>query len=131
MSTDRPEGGEGARLKALRGATTVPRDDPEAIVAATEELLAQLLERNEVAHGDLVSMIFTATPDLNSEFPAQAARRLGISDIPLLCAVEIGVEGAIPRCVRVLVHLYTTRGYANLQHVYLGEARQLRTDLLD
>jgi chorismate mutase len=130
MSTDRQERHTTAtRLRALRGATVVERNETDAIVDATEELLAEMLERNGVALGDLVSVLFTATPDLTAEFPAAAARRLGISDVPLMCAVEIAVEGAPPRCVRVLMHLYTSRDYASLRHVYLGEARQLRTDL--
>jgi chorismate mutase len=116
-------------LRALRGATTAAANEPEAIVAATAALLTEMLAANDVDHDDLVSMIFTSTPDLDQEFPAAAARRLGISDVPLLCAGEIGVPGAVPRCVRVLVHLYTERDYANLRHVYLGDARQLRTDL--
>lgn len=117
------------RLRALRGATTVAGDDAEAIVAATVELLETLFARNGVGHDDLVSMVFTATPDLTAEFPAAAARRIGISDVPLLCAQEIGVPGSLTRCIRVLVHLYTARDHAGLRHVYLGDARQLRTDL--
>jgi chorismate mutase len=117
------------KLRALRGATTVAANDPEAIVAATQELLSTLLARNDVAHEDLVSLVFTATPDLSAEFPAAAARRIGISDVPLLCAQEIDVPGAIPRCVRVLVHLYTSRDLTSLRHIYLGDARRLRTDL--
>jgi chorismate mutase len=126
MSTN--QSGE-PRLRALRGATTAAANEPEAIVAATAELLETMLARNAVAHDDLVSMIFTSTPDLDREFPAAAARRLGMSDVPLLCASEIGVPGAVPMCIRVLVHLYTERDYASLQHVYLGDARRLRTDL--
>lgn len=117
------------RLRALRGATTAAADQPAAIVEATSELLREMLERNQVEIDDLVSMIFTATPDLTSEFPAAAARKLGISHIPLLCSVEIGVEGGVARCVRVLMHLYTDKRHDQLRHVYLGEARQLRTDL--
>lgn len=119
----------GPLLRALRGATTVASDDAGAIVAATGELLESMFERNEVDRDDLVSVIFTVTADLRSEFPAAAARRLGIQDVPLLCATEIPVESAVPRCIRVLMHLYTTRPRAELRHVYLGEARQLRTDL--
>ena len=118
-----------SRLRALRGATTVPEDRPEEIVAATSELLREMLERNGVAHDDLVSMVFTSTPDLVSEYPAAGARAIGISDIPLLCSTEIAVPGGVPRCIRVLVHLYTEQDYASLRHVYLGDARQLRTDL--
>jgi chorismate mutase len=116
-------------MRALRGATTAAANDPAAIVAATTELLETMLTRNDVEHDDLVSVIFTSTPDLDAEFPAAAARRLGLADVPLLCASEIAVPGAVPRCVRVLVHLYTARDYASLRHVYLGDARQLRTDL--
>jgi chorismate mutase len=116
-------------LRALRGATTARADDPDAIVDATAELLRVLFERNGVQHDDLVSLIFTATPDITAEFPAAAARRLGIADVPLLCAREIDVPEAIGLCIRVLVHLYSERDYASLRHVYLGRARQLRTDL--
>ena len=127
MSTSGPN--EGARVRALRGATTAGGNDAAAIVAATRELLEELLAANEVDVDDLVSIIFTSTPDLDAEFPAAGARRLGLADTPLLCATEIGVPGAVPRCIRVLMHLYTDRSYASLRHVYLGDARQLRTDL--
>ena len=116
-------------LKALRGATTVGANEASAIVAGTSELLRELLERNAIELDDLVSLIFTTTPDLNAEFPAAAARAIGIAHVPLLCAQEIEVPGDVARCIRVLVHLYTDRDYASLRHVYLGEARQLRTDL--
>ena len=116
-------------LRALRGAVTVPENSAEAIVAGTKELLSEMLERNEVEVDDLVSVIFTATPDLNAEFPAAAARALGIDHVPLLCAREIEVAGDVPRCIRVLMHLYTARDYASLRHTYLGDAKRLRTDL--
>ncbi|MEO7804734.1 MAG: chorismate mutase [Actinomycetota bacterium] len=117
------------RIRGVRGAITVEQDIKETVIAATVTLLQEILDRNEIAKEDLVSLIFTATPDIRSEFPAAAAREIGISDIPLLCASEIDVEGAIPRCIRVLAHVYTERDYASLRHVYLGKARQLRTDL--
>lgn len=126
MSTNRPK-----RMRALRGAITVPANERDEIVAATTELLDALIARNEVDGDDLVSMIFTATPDLDAEFPAIAARRLGLAHVPLLCSVELDVEGAMPRCIRVLVHLYTERAAGELQHVYLREARELRADLAD
>lgn len=116
-------------LRALRGATSVEADTAVLIEAATAELLEQMLERNSLAPEDLVSLIFTATPDLTSAFPAAAARGLGLGGVPLLCAQEIAVPGALPRCIRVLMHLYTERDYASLRHVYLGEARRLREDL--
>ena len=116
-------------LRALRGATTVAANEAGAIVAGTSELLTEMLDRNEVGVDDLVSVIFTTTPDLDAEFPAAAARALGIAHVPLLCAQEIAVPGDVDRCVRVLMHLYTERDYASLRHVYLAGARQLRSDL--
>jgi chorismate mutase len=123
--------GSTARVRGLRGAITVERDDPETIVAATERLLSTMLERNGVESGELISVIFTATPDLVSEFPAAAARRLGLAEVPLLCAREIGVAHATPRCIRILAHLYTQRTAHELEHVYLDGARNLRTDLVE
>ncbi|HWL48723.1 MAG TPA: chorismate mutase [Acidimicrobiia bacterium] len=119
------------RLRALRGATTAQADEAAAIVDATERLLAEMIGRNEVAHEDLVSMIFTTTSDLSAEFPAAAARALGLSKVPLLCAREIDVPGSVPRCIRVLMHLYTTKQGDDLRHVYLEGAEELRTDLLE
>ena len=116
-------------VRAIRGAITVAADEGDAIVAATEELLAAMLTRNEVAPDDVISALFTTTPDLTAEFPAAAARRLGLADVPLLCAAEIAVPGALPRCVRVLLHVDTERARAEIDHVYLGAARSLRADL--
>jgi len=116
------------RLLALRGATTVRANEAEAILDATEELMRELLARNALAPEDLVSCIFTLTPDLDAEFPAVAARRIGLSAVPLLCAREIPVPGALPRVIRVLIHCYVPDGQA-ARHVYLGEARTLRLDL--
>ena len=124
MSTDR-------QVRALRGATTVAANDAAQIETATAELLSQMMELNGIEPGDLISLVFTATTDLDAEFPAVGARSLGIDDIPLLCAQEIEVPGSVERCIRVLMHLYTERDYASLRHVYLGEARHLRTDLTD
>jgi len=117
------------RLRALRGATTATADEGQAIVEATERLLAEMIGRNGVATEDLVSMIFTTTSDLSAEFPAAAARALGLASVPLLCAREIDVPGSVPRCIRVLMHLYTSREDDALRHVYLEGAEQLRTDL--
>lgn len=116
-------------MRALRGATTAAANDAGAIGQATTELLEELLAVNEIVLDDLVSIIFTSTPDLDADFPAAAARRLGMGHVPLLCATEIAVPGAPVRCIRVLVHLYTDRDYASLRHVYRGEAQGLRTDL--
>lgn len=116
-------------VRALRGATTVDVDDAQTVIARTTELLQDLLSRNAARPQDLISVIFTATPDLVSEFPAAAARSLGIPDVPLLCATEIAVPGAVPRCIRVLIHLHTTRTREELQHLYLHGASHLREDL--
>lgn len=116
-------------VRALRGATTVERDDPDAIVAGTQELLQEMLSRNAADATQLISVVFTATPDLVSEFPAAAARAIGISDVPLLCAAELAVAGSVPRCIRVLMHLHTSLDRGELRHVYLRGASQLRTDL--
>lgn len=116
------------RLFALRGATTVGADERDAILTATEELMQELLDRNGLATEDLVSCLFTLTPDLHAEFPAVAAREMGLSSVPLMCAREIDVPGAMPKVIRVLVHCYLADG-RRPQHVYLGEAARLRLDL--
>ncbi len=104
-------------------------DTPEQVTARTQQLLTAMLERNGIAHEDLISVILTATLDVVSIFPALAARQLGLGDVPLLCAREIDVVGATPRCIRVLMHLSTTRARDELHHVYLEGARELRDDL--
>ena len=116
------------RLHALRGATSVEVDERQAILDATSELMRELLARNTLCAEDLVSCLFTMTPDLKAEFPAVAAREIGLSGVPLMCAQEIGVPGALPRIIRVMVHCYPPDG-ATPQHVYLGEAQKLRLDL--
>ena len=116
-------------IRAIRGATTVERDDPGLIQDATRELLAELVARNGIAASDIVSLIFTATPDLRSEFPARAARDLGWDDIPMLCVSEMPVDGALERCVRVLLHADAARFRDGPRHVYLRGARALRPDL--
>jgi chorismate mutase len=116
------------RLRALRGAITVEENDAGAIVDATEELVRAVMERNSLQAHDLVSCIFTCTDDLDAEFPALAARGLGLSGVPLLCAREIDVPGALPRVIRLLVHCYAEPD-APVRHVYLREAVALRRDL--
>ena len=116
-------------IRGLRGATTCASDVPDEITAATQELLLAMMERNGLAHDDVVSAIFTTSPDLVSAFPATAARGVGFGDIPLLCASEIDVPGSMARCVRVLLHVYTTREKSELHHVYLRSAQTLRDDL--
>jgi chorismate mutase len=116
------------RLFALRGATSVDRNNADDILAATEALMGEILERNALTPEAVVSCIFTSTEDLNAEFPAVAARRLGFSRVPLLCAKELDVPGAMRRVIRVLLHYYAEEGH-EARHVYLGEARALREDL--
>jgi chorismate mutase len=116
------------RLRALRGAITVAANEPEAILEATDELVREVLERNSLQPEDLVSCIFTCTADLDAEFPAVAARELGLSAVPLLCAREIDVPGALPRVIRLMLHCYAEEA-AEPRHVYLREATALRRDL--
>jgi chorismate mutase len=116
------------RLFALRGANSVQSNQSDDILAATDELMRELLGRNRLGAADLVSCIFTLTDDLNAEFPALAARRMGLQHVPLLCAREIPVPGSMPSVIRVLVHYYAAEGHEPA-HVYLGGARSLRSDL--
>lgn len=117
-------------VRGIRGATTVDRDEPELVLAATSELLESLLSANAIdGFEEIVSAVFTTTADLRSTFPAEAARRLGMNQVPLLCASEIPVEGSMPRCIRVLLHVNTERTQAEIVHVYLGEAKRLRPDV--
>jgi chorismate mutase len=115
------------KLVALRGAITVESNDPEAILEGTTELVREVMDRNRLGPDDMVSCIFTCTEDLNAEFPAVAARSLGLSGVPLLCAREIDVPGSLPRVIRLLLHCYT--GGVAPQHVYLRDAKALRRDL--
>ena len=116
------------RLWAVRGATKSPSNDPEAIVAATEDLVRELIARNDLVPERIVSCIFTSTHDLNAEFPAVAARNLGLNTVPLLCAQEVDVPGAMPSVIRTLVHYYGPSDHKPA-HTYLGEAQELRSDL--
>jgi chorismate mutase len=116
------------RLFALRGATTVEHNTAEDILGATEQLMHEILERNGLTPADVVSCLFTLTEDLDAEFPAVAARRLGFDQVPLMCAREIPVPGSLPRVIRVLMHYYAAPEH-RARHVYLGEARRLRADL--
>ena len=131
---DPPRRAGGARalsgrvLRAVRGATSVREDTSEAIRERTAELLGEVLSRNALAADDLVSIIFTATEDLTADFPAVAAREIGLSAVPLLCTREIPVVGALGMCIRVMVHCYAPPE-RTIRHVYLHDARQLRMDL--
>lgn len=116
------------RLFALRGANSVRANESELILSATEELMRELMARNQLEPDAFVSCIFTVTDDLNAEFPALAARRMGLDQVPLLCAREVPVPGSMPRVIRVLVH-YHAGDEHRPRHVYMGDARALRTDL--
>jgi len=116
------------RLFALRGANSVERNDADAILSATDVLMRELMDRNDLGAEAMVSCIFTLTADLDAEFPAVAARRIGLDRVPLLCAREVPVPGSMPRVIRTLVHYYADEGHEP-RHVYLGEARALRADL--
>jgi chorismate mutase len=116
------------RLYALRGATSVAHNDAQDILGATTELMETIMERNGLRPEHVVSCIFTATNDLNAEFPAVAARALGFENVPLLCAREIPVPRSLPHVIRVLIHYYAPDGH-RAQHVYLGETKSLRADL--
>ena len=116
-------------VRAIRGAVQLDADEREHMLASVAELVSAVLERNSLALDDLISIVFTATPDLHCEFPAVGARDLGITDVPLLCAQEIDVAGAMPRVIRVLAHAESERSKAEIQHVYLRGATALRRDI--
>ncbi len=116
------------RLYALRGATTVDKNDPQAILGATEWLMREIMRRNGLVPADVVSCIFTMTEDLDADFPAVAARNIGFDQVPLMCAREVPVPGSLPMVIRVLMHYYAGETHRT-QHVYLGEARTLRSDI--
>lgn len=115
------------RVRGIRGAVTVEADDPERIVDATARVVREMVERNGLEPDDVISLVITATGDLTSAFPAAAVRRVGLPEVPVLCARELSVEGAMPRVIRVLMHAHSDR--PDVVHVYLGEARSLREDL--
>ncbi|MPZ81285.1 MAG: chorismate mutase [Actinophytocola sp.] len=119
----------GTAVRAVRGAIQVDRDDPTFIAAGTGELVAEVMRRNELDVEDLISIVFTVTPDLASGFPASAARDLGLTDVPLLCATEIAVPRAMERVIRLLAHVQTDRPRSAIRHVYLRGAARLRPDL--
>lgn len=118
-----------AHIRALRGATTADRDDADHITERVVALLREMFERNGIDHDDVISIVFTATDDLHSIFPASAARTIGLGDVPLLCARELDIVDGMPRCLRILMHVESDRSRADLHHVYLEAARGLRDDL--
>jgi chorismate mutase len=118
-------------VRGLRGATTVEQNEAAGILQATRELLQELLTANGItSYEEIVSAIFTTTADVNAVFPAEAARAIGMSQVPLLCASEIAVQGAMPRCIRILLHVNTDLPQSAMKHVYLREAKRLRPDMV-
>jgi chorismate mutase len=116
-------------VRGLRGATTVDRDSVEQVTERSQELILRLMERNDLMEDDIVSALFTTTADVTSIFPATAIREIGFGAVPLLCAAEIAVPGAMPLCIRVLLHVNTSRTRGEIHHVYLHGAQGLRDDL--
>ena len=117
-------------IRGIRGAITVEQNDSKEIMEATQELLRTIIERNQLVLEDVGSVFFTATEDLNAEFPAKAARAIGWDQVPLFCALELPVKGALARCIRVLVQVNTNKSQKEIKHVYLREAVRLRPDLV-
>jgi chorismate mutase len=118
-------------VRGLRGATTVDADTVAQVTERSQELMRQLMLRNDLSEDDIVSVLFTATADVHSTFPATAIREIGFGAVPLLCAAEIAVPGAMPLCIRVLLHVHTTKTKEEIHHVYLHGAQGLRDDLPD
>jgi chorismate mutase len=116
-------------VRAVRGATTVDADTPEVIKERVVALLEQVLEQNGLAEDDIISILFTATEDIVSTFPATAARSMGLGAVPLICARELSIVGSVPRCIRVMLHVETERSRNEIHHVYLEGAKGLRDDL--
>jgi chorismate mutase len=117
-------------VRAIRGATTIDLDKPEHITDRVQELVSEVFERNDVDTDELISIIFTATADITSMYPATAARAMGLDDVPLFGAQELVVENMLPQCIRILVHLNTDKSRDSIDHVYLHDARRLRVDLV-
>jgi chorismate mutase len=116
-------------VRAIRGAVQVDANESAAILEGTSELVTEVMTRNQLTPADVISVVFSATTDLNAEFPALAARKLGFQDVPLLCCTEIAVPGAMPRVVRLMMHVETEVPRSAIQHVYLRGAAALRLDI--
>ncbi|MFV2174235.1 chorismate mutase [Actinomadura sp. LOL_016] len=116
-------------VRAVRGATQIDADERDQILAATTELVSEVMGRNGLTTDDVISVIFTVTPDITAEFPALAARKLGFHEVPLLCATEIGVPHALPLVIRLMAHIETDKPRSDVQHVYLRGATALRLDI--
>ena len=116
-------------VRAIRGATQVAENSPEAIAAGVKELLTEILQSNEITPSEVISVLFTASPDLNAAFPAAFAREVGFESVPLICAVEIDVPGALERTIRVMAHIETQKNADEISHIYLHGAKALRRDI--
>lgn len=118
-------------IRGIRGAITIAEDTREEIIKATQELLVAICEQNEIHTDAIASVIFSATPDIKSAFPALAARQMGWNNVPLFCCQELAVENSLALCIRVLIHVNTDKKQAEIKPVYLGKAQQLRRDLTE
>ncbi len=118
-------------VRAIRGATTVDDDTPECITERVVALLARIMKRNGLVEEDIISILFTATEDIVSAFPATAARSMGLGAVPLICARELSIVGSVPRCIRLMMHASTDHSREDIHHVYLEGAQGLRDDLPD
>jgi chorismate mutase len=116
-------------VRAIRGAIQLDTDERSHLLKSTAELVTKVLHENNLSQADLISIFFTATTDITSEFPALAARELGLGDVPLMCSVEMDVQGAMPRVIRLMMHAETNLSRSEIQHIYLRGAAKLRTDL--
>ncbi len=116
-------------VRAIRGATQVAENSPEAVASGVKELLTEILKSNEITPSEVISVLFTASPDLNAAFPAAFAREVGFESVPLICAVEIDVPGALPRTIRVMAHVESLKSTAEISHIYLHGAKALRRDI--
>ncbi|KUG04674.1 chorismate mutase ii [hydrocarbon metagenome] len=116
-------------VRGIRGATTIEKDQKDEILTATTELLQMIKQENQIDVEDIASVLFSTTSDIRSAFPALAARNIGWNQVPLLCFQEIEVPGSLPRCIRVLMHVNTDKSQDEIRHIYLKEARQLRSDI--
>ncbi len=119
----------GEQVWAVRGAITILKDTPDEVTAATKELLTEVIKENRIEPEKIVSIVFTVTPDISSEFPAVAARQLGLDSTPLMCAQEIPKPGSLPLCIRLLIHFHTTLSKSEIKAIYLKDAVKLRPDL--
>ncbi|AGB41354.1 monofunctional chorismate mutase, clade 1 [Halobacteroides halobius DSM 5150] len=119
------------KVRGIRGAITVEKNSSEQILSATQELLQELEETNDLKEDNVASVIFSMTPDLDQAFPAQAAREMGWNEVPLFCTQELAIEGALAKCIRILIHYNTEKALTEINHIYLKAAKELRPDLIE